>query len=77
LYRVGNGLDALVLIFKDISNRKIAKGDVVIICKYLYSKYFSHLEAGLLPVLIEPKLDTYNLNPDLIQESITSKLKRF
>jgi dTDP-4-amino-4,6-dideoxygalactose transaminase len=33
------------------------------------------LEVDLIPVLVEPKLETYNLNPDLIQEKITSKTK--
>ena len=33
------------------------------------------LEADLVPVLVEPKLETYNLNPDLISEKITSKTK--
>jgi dTDP-4-amino-4,6-dideoxygalactose transaminase len=33
------------------------------------------LEADLIPILVEPKLETYNLNPDLILEKITSKTK--
>jgi dTDP-4-amino-4,6-dideoxygalactose transaminase len=74
---VGNGLDALVLIFKGyIQLGKLQKGDVVIVSANTYiASILAILEAGLLPVLIEPKLDTYNINPDLIQESITSKTK--
>jgi dTDP-4-amino-4,6-dideoxygalactose transaminase len=33
------------------------------------------LQADLIPVLVEPKLETYNINPDLILEKITSKTK--
>lgn len=33
------------------------------------------MQADLVPVLVEPKLETYNINPDLIQEKITSKTK--
>jgi dTDP-4-amino-4,6-dideoxygalactose transaminase len=32
---------------------------------------FSILEADLIPVLVEPKLETYNINPDLITEKST------
>ena len=35
----------------------------------------SILQADLVPVLVEPKLETYNINPNLIQEKITNKTK--
>ena len=74
---VGNGLDALVLIFKGyIQLGKLQKGDEVIVSANTYiASILAILEAGLRPVLIEPKLDTYNINPDLIQENINSKTK--
>ncbi|MFT5252598.1 MAG: dTDP-4-amino-4,6-dideoxygalactose transaminase, partial [Flavobacteriales bacterium] len=74
---VGNGLDALVLIFKGyIQLGKLQKGDEVIVSANTYiASILAILEAGLLPVLVEPKLETYNINPSLIQESITSKTK--
>lgn len=74
---VGNGLDALVLIFKAyIQLGKIQKGDEVIVPANTYiASILAIKEADLVPVLVEPRLETYNLNPELIQEKITSKTK--
>ncbi len=33
------------------------------------------LQADLVPVLVEPNIETYNINTDLIEEKITSKTK--
>jgi dTDP-4-amino-4,6-dideoxygalactose transaminase len=74
---VGNGFDALVLIFKGyIILGKLQKGDEVIVPANTYiASILAILEADLIPILVEPKLETYNLNPDLILEKITSKTK--
>lgn len=74
---VGNGFDALVLIFKGyIQLGKLQKGDEVIVPANTYiASILAILQADLVPVLVEPKLETYNINPDLIQEKITSKAK--
>ena len=74
---VGNGLDALVLIFKGyIQLGKLQKGDEVIVPANTYiASILAILHADLVPVLVEPKLETYNINPDLIQDKITSKTK--
>lgn len=74
---VGNGFDALVLIFKAyIQLGKMQKGDEVIVPANTYiASILAILEADLVPVLVEPKLETYNINPDLISEKITSKTK--
>ena len=74
---VGNGFDALVLIFKGyIQLGQLQKGDEVIVPANTYiASILAILEADLVPVLIEPKLETYNINPDLIAEKITSKTK--
>jgi len=74
---VGNGFDALVLIFKGyIELGKLQKGDEVIVPANTYiASILAILQADLVPVLVEPKLETYNINPDLIQEKITSKTK--
>ena len=73
----GNGLDALVLIFKGyIALGKLQKGDGVIVPANTYiASILAILQADLIPVLVEPKLETYNINPDLIAEKITSKTK--
>ena len=74
---VGNGFDALVLIFKAyIQLGKLQKGDEVIVPANTYiASILAILEADLVPVLVEPKLETYNLNPDLISKKTTSKTK--
>lgn len=74
---VGNGFDALVLIFKGyIELGKLKKGDEVIVPANTYiASILAILQADLIPVLVEPKLETYNINPDLIPEKITSKTK--
>ena len=74
---VGNGLDALVLIFKAyIQLGKLQKGDEVIVPANTYiASILGVLQSDLVPVLVEPKLETYNINPDLIEEKITSKTK--
>ncbi|HMI08724.1 MAG TPA: DegT/DnrJ/EryC1/StrS family aminotransferase [Flavobacterium sp.] len=74
---VGNGLDALVLIFKAyIELGKLCKGDEVIVPANTYiASILAILQAELVPVLVEPKLETYNINPDLIASKITSKTK--
>ncbi len=74
---VGNGLDALVLIFKAyIQLGKLQKGDEVIVPANTYiASILAILQADLVPVLVEPRLDTYNINTDLIADKITSKTK--
>ena len=74
---VGNGFDALTLIFKGyIQLGKMQKGDEVIVPANTYiASILSIIQADLVPVLVEPKLETYTINPDLIQDKITSKTK--
>jgi len=74
---VGNGFDALVLIFKGyIQLGKLQKGDEVIVPANTYiASILAILQANLVPVLVEPRLETYNIDPDLISEKITSKTK--
>jgi len=74
---VGNGFDALTLIFKGyIQLGKLQKGDEVIVPANTYiASILAILEADLVPVLIEPKLETYNINPALIRKEITPQTK--
>lgn len=74
---VGNGFDALVLIFKGyIQLGLMQKGDEVIVPANTYiASILAVLQSDLVPVLVEPMLKTYNINPDLISEKITSKTK--
>jgi dTDP-4-amino-4,6-dideoxygalactose transaminase len=74
---VGNGLDALILIFKGyIQLGKLQKGDEVIVPANTYiATILAILEADLIPVLIEPNPETFNLNTDLIPAKISPKTK--
>ena len=74
---VGNGLDALTLIFKGyIQLGKLQKGDEVLVPANTYiASILAIIQADLVPVLVEPKLDTYNIDADLIANSITPKTK--
>lgn len=74
---VGNGLDALVLIFKSyILLGKMQKGDEVIVPANTYiASIIAILEAGLTPVLVEPHSETFNLDAAKVQDKITSKTK--
>lgn len=74
---VGNGFDAMVLIFKAyIQLGKLQKDDEVIVPANTYiASILAIIQADLIPVLVEPKLETYNINPDLIQEKLSPKTK--
>ncbi|TRX32435.1 DegT/DnrJ/EryC1/StrS family aminotransferase [Flavobacterium sp. ZT3R18] len=74
---VGNGLDALTLIFKGyIQLGKLQKGDEVIVPANTYiASILAIFQADLVPVLVEPKLESYNIDPSLIQDKITSNTK--
>ncbi|CAD0005949.1 DegT/DnrJ/EryC1/StrS family aminotransferase [Flavobacterium salmonis] len=74
---VGNGFDALVLIFKAyIQLGKLQKGDEVIVPANTYiASVLAILHADLIPVLAEPDLESYNINPGLILKKITPKTK--
>lgn len=69
----GNGLDALYLILKAYG---IGKGDEVIVPSNTYiATALAVSYAGATPVFVEPNLDTYNINPKLIEKAITNKTK--
>jgi dTDP-4-amino-4,6-dideoxygalactose transaminase len=54
----------------------LQKGDEVIVPANTYiASVLAILQADLVPVMVEPKLETYNLNPDLIAHKISSKTK--
>ncbi|MBE7706567.1 MAG: DegT/DnrJ/EryC1/StrS family aminotransferase [Cyanobacteria bacterium SIG30] len=68
-----NGLDALSLIIKAYG---FSEGDEIIVPANTYiASILSISENGCTPVLVEPDINTYNINPDLIEEKITSKTK--
>ncbi len=78
-YCVGcaNGLDALVWIFRAYIELGVMKaGDEVIVPANTYiATILSITENGLVPVLVEPNINTYQIDDSLIEEKITSKTK--
>ncbi len=68
-----NGLDALNLIIRGYGFRT---GDEIIVPANTYiASILAISENGCTPVLVEPDINTYNINPDLIEEKITEKTK--
>jgi dTDP-4-amino-4,6-dideoxygalactose transaminase len=74
---VANGLDALVLILRAYIELGIMqKGDEVIVPSNTYiASILAISENGLTPVLVEPDINTFNLDPTLIEQAITIKTK--
>ena len=69
----GNGLDALYLILKGYG---ISAGDEVIIPSNTFiATALAISYAGAKPVLVEPCIDTYNINYKNIESKITKKTK--
>ena len=70
---VANGLDALRLIVKAYG---FGKGDEIIVPANTYiATILAISDNGCTPVLVEPDINTYNINPDLIEAAITEKTK--
>lgn len=68
---VGNGLDALSLALRSFNYPP--NSEVIVPSNTYIATILSILQNGLKPVLVEPHLDTYNIDPDKIEEKITSK----
>lgn len=68
---LASGLDALVLALKAF---EFKSGTEVIVPANTYiATIISILQAGLTPVLVEPDISTYNIDPDKIEDAITGK----
>ena len=78
-YCVGcaNGLDALIWIFRAyIELGAMRPGDEVIVPANTYiATILAISENGLVPVLVEPSLDTLQIDDSLIESKITAKTK--
>lgn len=72
-----SGLDALTLILKGyIQLGKLQKGDKVIVpANTFIATVLSVIEAGLIPVFVEPDPLTYNLNPLAVEKVIDTNIK--
>ncbi len=70
---LASGLDALYL---SLIALDLPEGSEILVPSNTYiATILSIVNAGLRPVLIEPKLTTYNIDPDLLSKAITPKTK--
>ena len=78
-YTVGcaNGLDALIWIFRAYIEMGIMKaGDEVIVPANTYiASILAITENGLKPILVEPSIETYQIDDSKIEKIITEKTK--
>jgi dTDP-4-amino-4,6-dideoxygalactose transaminase len=74
---VANGLDALILIIRAYKELGLMQdGDEILVPSNTYIASILAISAnGLVPVLVEPSLETFNINPLLIESKITPKTK--
>jgi len=74
---VANGLDALILIiraYKELG--KLKEGDEIIVPANTYvASILAIAENRLIPILVEPDINSYTLDTNKIVESITSKTR--
>lgn len=70
---VANGLDALTLALRAYD---FPKGSEVIVPSNTYiATILAVVNAGLKPILVEPDIETYNIDVNLIEKAITAKTK--
>ncbi|MCZ2283116.1 MAG: DegT/DnrJ/EryC1/StrS family aminotransferase [Rikenellaceae bacterium] len=74
---VANGLDALRLILKAyIELRVIKEGDEIIVpANTFIASILAITDNRLVPVLVEPRLDNYQIDDELIEASITERTR--
>jgi len=74
---VANGLDALILIiraYKELGY--MADGDEILVPSNTYIASILAVSANnLVPVLVEPDIATYNIDPALLESKITNRTK--
>lgn len=72
-----NGLDALIWIYRAYIELGVMKpGDEVIVPANTYiASILAITENGLVPVLVEPKVETLEIDDDKIEEAITERTK--
>ena len=70
---VGSGLDAL---YFSLAALGVKKGDEVIVPAHTFiATWLAVSRTGALPVPVEPSEDSFNIDPDAIEDAITPKTK--
>lgn len=70
---VANGLDAINLILRAYEFN--ANDEIIVPSNTYIATILAISQNGYTPVLVEPDINTYNINPDLIEVKITTKTK--
>ena len=70
---VNSGLDALFFSLKALNFK--AGSEVIVPSNAYVAAVLAIINAGLKPVFVEPKIDTYNIDPNLIVKKISKKTK--
>lgn len=70
---VGNGLDALTLSLRLFDFKP--NSEVIVPSNTYIATILSIIQNGLKPVLVEPDIETYNIDPKKIEEHITQNTK--
>lgn len=70
---VGNGLEAIHML---LMAHGIGPGDEVIVPSNTFiATWLAVSECGAIPIPVEPDIETYNVNPGLIEAAITSRTR--
>ncbi|AUC77521.1 DegT/DnrJ/EryC1/StrS family aminotransferase [Olleya sp. Bg11-27] len=74
---VSNGFDALILIFKGyLELGVLQKGDEVVVpANTFIASILAIMEVGLKPILIEPNMDSFNIEASEIEKHISGNTK--
>ena len=72
-----NGLDALICIYQALLELgRLKPGDEVIVPANTYiASILAISENGLVPVLVEPRMDTLEIDPDRIEAALTERTR--
>lgn len=70
---VANGLDALTLSIEALNLP--AKSEILVASNTYIATILAIIRAGHYPVLVEPILETFNIDPKLLRSAITSKTR--
>jgi dTDP-4-amino-4,6-dideoxygalactose transaminase len=70
---VASGLDALVLSLKALNFER--EDEVIVPSNTYIATILSVVHSGLKPVLVEPDIKTYNIDPNNIEDKITPRTK--
>lgn len=74
---VGNGLDALILILRAFKEMGFMadKDEIIVPANTYIASILAITQNNLVPVLVEPSLETYQIDDSKIEKAITAKTK--